>query len=80
MTLNDLERREGRYFVSFQPKQYLLEPNYVKPADGTSVLNATKMYNSFWQYIFMMVFLYIPKIATFRFLKKRIQDERDIKY
>ena len=43
VTLNDLERRNGRYFAFFPPKSVPVGADYVKMVEDTPILSATEM-------------------------------------
>ena len=43
VTLNDLERRNGRYFVFFPPNSVPIGVDYVKVVEDTPILSATEM-------------------------------------
>ena len=43
VTLNDLERRNGRYFAFFLPNSVPIWADYVKVVEDTPKLSATKM-------------------------------------
>ena len=43
VTLNDLERRNGRYFAFFPPNSVPVGADYVKMVEDTRILSATEM-------------------------------------
>ena len=43
VTLNDLERRNGRYFAFFPPNSVPVGADYVKVVEDTPILSATEM-------------------------------------
>ena len=43
VNLNDLERRNGRYFTFFPPNSVPIGADYVKVVEDTPILPATKM-------------------------------------
>ena len=43
VTLNDLERRNGRYFAFFRPNSVPVGADYVKMVEDTRTLSATEM-------------------------------------
>ena len=43
VTLNDLERRNGRYFAFFPPTSVPVGADYVKVVEDTPILSATKV-------------------------------------
>ena len=43
VTLNDLERRNGRCFASFRPNSVPVGADYVKMVEDTPIVSATEM-------------------------------------